>query len=168
MNRRAIAVWLALALWLGGISTALAQDPTAAIEELKKEMKELRKEVAEKDKKIEDLEQRLDAVQKTVNAAPVKAPVKTATVKPKPTTPEATGEKVVKAGQGPKETAGAEAALDEAVKALQEKAAQASQAQKKEIPPPAGEKPSSWSIEGGRSAAGGRIKNCFGAGCHES
>ena len=61
--RRAIAVCLALAVWLAGVSSVLAQDQAAAIEELRKEMKELHQEVSAKDKKIEELERRLDAVQ---------------------------------------------------------------------------------------------------------
>lgn len=64
MTLRALAIWLALAVWLGGMGSALAQDQAAAIEELRKEMKELHQEVSAKNKKIEELERRLDAVQK--------------------------------------------------------------------------------------------------------
>jgi chromosome segregation ATPase len=64
------------------MSTALAQDPAAAIEELKKEMRELRREVSTKSKKIEELERRLDAVQKAASAtAAAKEPVKAETAK---------------------------------------------------------------------------------------
>jgi uncharacterized coiled-coil protein SlyX len=82
MTRRVIVIWLALAVWLGGVGSALAQDQTAAIEELKKEMKELHQEVSAKNKKIEELEPRLDAVQKATTAAPAaKGPVKAETAK---------------------------------------------------------------------------------------
>lgn len=105
MTRRAIAVWLALAIWSGGIGAALAQDQAAAIEELRKEMRELRQEVSAKNKKIEELERRLDAVQKAASAtAAAKEPVKAETAK-------------IDAAK--KEETSPQAALDEAVKAVQ-------------------------------------------------
>ena len=55
MTGRVIVIWLALAISLGTVNTVLAQDQTAAIEELRKEMKELHKEVSAKNKKIEEL-----------------------------------------------------------------------------------------------------------------
>ena len=84
MTRRVTAVWLALAVWLAGMGTALAQDQAAALEELKREMKALRQEVSAKNKKIDDLERRLDAMQKTT---PAKEPVKAAPPKPSPPLP---------------------------------------------------------------------------------
>jgi uncharacterized coiled-coil protein SlyX len=103
MTRRAILVLACLAVWAGTMSTALAQDQAAAIEELKKEMRELRQEVNQKQKKIEALEQRLDAVQKTVNATPAKEPVKAATAKTEPATPQAALDQAVKAAQAHQE-----------------------------------------------------------------
>ena len=114
------------------MGTAWAQDQAEAIEELKKEMRELRQEVNKKQKKIEELENRLDAVQKTVNATPAKEPVKAATAKTEPTTPQAALDQAVQAVPGPKaEKARAEAtkpqeALDQAVKTAQTPQEQAS------------------------------------------
>lgn len=125
MTRRAILVLACLAVWAGAMSTALAQDQAAAIEDLKKEMRELRQEVNQKQKKIEALEQRLDAVQKTVNATPAKEPVKAATAKTEPATPQAALDQAVQMVQGPKaekakgEVAKPQEALDQAVKAAQ-------------------------------------------------
>ena len=99
MTRRVTAVGLALAVWLAGMGTALAQDQAAALEELKREMKALRQEVSAKNKKIDDLEHRLDAMQKTT---PAKEPVKAATAKTEPTTPQAALDQAVQAVQGPK------------------------------------------------------------------
>ena len=125
MTRRVILVLVCLAVWAGTMSTALAQDQAAAIEELKKEMRELRQEVNQKQKKIEALEQRLDAVQKTVSATPAKEPVKAAAAKTEPATPQAALDQAVQVVEAPKaekgkvETAKGEAALDQAVKAVQ-------------------------------------------------
>ena len=106
MTPRTATIWLVLALWLCGLGPALAQDPTTAIEELKKEMKDLRQEISAKDKKIDDLENRLNALQKTVSATPAKKPVQAVAAKPAPPAPQTTGDNVVKAVQGPKETNG--------------------------------------------------------------
>jgi Sec-independent protein translocase protein TatA len=121
MTRRAIWIIVCLAVWGGTMSTALAQDQAAAIEELKKEMRELRKEVSAKNKKIDELERRIDAVQK---AASTKEPVKAA-AKTVPATPQTALDQAVQAVQGPAPGKGkvaaakGEAALDQAVKAVQ-------------------------------------------------
>jgi uncharacterized coiled-coil protein SlyX len=143
MTRGAMTLLLALAIGLGMMGTAWAQDQAAAIEELKKEMRELRQEVNKKQKKIEELENRLDAVQKTVNAT-AKEPVKAATAKIEPTTPQAALDQAVQAVQRPKaEKAKAEAtkpqeALDQAVKTVQASQEQAA-------------KPSLWSYKAGKA-----------------
>ena len=68
---------------------------------------------------------RLDAVQKTVNATPAKEPVKAATAKTEPTTPQAALDQAVQAVQEPKaekakvEAAKPQEALDQAVKTVQ-------------------------------------------------
>jgi len=113
------------------MGTALAQDPAAAIEELKKEMRELRREVSAKNKKIEELERRLDAVQKAASATtaakePVKAETaKVETAKKEGASPQAALDEAVKAVQKPKEekakaeAASPQEALDQAVKTVQ-------------------------------------------------
>lgn len=115
MTRRAILILLCLAVWAGTMSTALAQDQAAALEELKKEMRELRKEISAKNKKIDELERRLDAVQKII---PAKEPAKAATAKTEPATPQAALDQAVQAVHRPTAekdkvaTATGEAALD--------------------------------------------------------
>ncbi len=127
MTRRALVVWLALAIGLGMMGTAWAQDPAAAIEELRKEMKALHQEVSAKNKKIEELERRLDAVQKATTAAPIaKAPVKAETTKAEIKPPQPAAPPVAAAGAQT-------LVLQEQIKDLREQVGQVAEAQKQEF-----------------------------------
>ena len=122
MTRGAMTLLLALAIGLGMMGPAWAQDQAAAIAELKKEMRELRQEVNKKQKQIEALENRLDAVQKTVNATPAKEPVQAATAKTEPATPQTALDQAVEGPKAEKAKVGGskpQEALDQAVKAVQ-------------------------------------------------
>ncbi len=129
MIRATMSLLLALAIGLGMMGTAWAQDQAVAIEELKKEMQELRQEVNKKGKKIEELENRLDQVQKTVNAIPAKEAVKAATAQaeikqPQPVAPPAAATAAQAAATGE---------VQQQVEELKEQVSLVAEAQKQEL-----------------------------------